>query len=258
MRQLKAESGRLTEALPGLRKEHDTLGEELDALLIRLSGSFEYQQIAGIERPRLVLPSDSERTVRRQWQDEQDRHDIAEVALTDIAPSSDLADDAVTDNDTIRWLMREEVSDDIEPTAVLGGLALSADSYRATITGEGGVEGELRRVLSGLRSLESVLRQWMELLELLRLRSGAVQRKVRQTLRGNNNYHTMSSSPMPGSFYGPRLLVWRSHHFSRALLVLTEGRIMEQDGRLSANVARRLEIAAAAAKALNGWRAEPV
>ncbi|MFT5685373.1 MAG: hypothetical protein ACI8RZ_006324 [Myxococcota bacterium] len=253
VRRFRAESARLLEELPLLRAEQESLGERIDTRLERIGGRFELESSAGREVPRLVLPTDDDRLLRRQWQDEQHRHDLAEIALTAISPASDLADDAETDNLTIRWLMTEEVPESVESITVLGGLTLSADSHRATLTGAGGDPDVLRTLVRAMAALEQVLRAWLDALELLRLRSGIVQRRLQHAVRGNNNYRMMSETPLPGSLFGPRVFVFRSHQLSRALLVMVDGVILEGDGRLAADVSARMKLAERAIR-LNGWQ----
>ncbi len=250
---LRAESAQLLEELPRLRGEQQTLGERIDTRLERIGGRFELESRAGREVPRLILPTDDDRLLRRQWQDEQHRHDLAEIALTAIAPDSDLADDAKTDSDTIRWLMAEAVPEVVESIVVLGGMRLSADDHRATLTGVGGdplVLGGLVRVMA---ALESVLREWLDALELLRLRTGIIQRRLQHALRGNSSYRTMSESPLPGSLFGPRLFVFRSHQLARAVLLMVDGVILEDDGRLARDVSARMEHVQHALT-LSGWQ----
>ena len=251
--QLRAELMRLTEELPRLRSEQHMLGERIDTRMSRIGGRFVLERHAGRDVPRLVLPIDDDRDLRRQWQDEQHFHDLAEIALTAIAPDSVLADDTQTDNDTIRWLMAESIPETIEPAVVLGGIRISAADYRATLTGEGGTPAVLDSLVRAMGALESVLREWVDALELLRLRTGIIQRRLQQALRANSNYRTMAESPLPGALFGPRLFVFRSHQLARAVLLLTDGAILEPDGRLSRDVSIRMAHAQRGLK-LNGWQ----
>jgi len=253
IRQLRIESARLSEALPVMRAEQAALNTELDELLDRMGGRFEYEVVAGEERPRLLLPTDQDRGARRQWQDDQHRNDLAEIALTAVAPSSTQADDSHTANDTIRWLMMEDVPEDVEAITVLGGLSLPAATHRATLTGEGGDPALLSQVVRSLSALERVLRDWLGAIEVLRIRSGKVNRALKHAVHCNPSYRTMVATPLPGSLFGPRVFVWRSHQFARALLLLVDGEIVTEDGRLAADVPRRLAYAKTALR-LDGWQ----
>jgi len=251
--QLRAELMRLTEELPRLRTEQQMLGERIDTQMGHIGGRFVLERHAGREVPRLILPIDDARDRRRQWQDEQHRHDLAEIALTAIAPDSVLADDTQTDNSTIRWLMAESAPETIEPIVVLGGIRLSVDDHRATLTGEGGTPAVLTTLVRSMGALESVLREWLDTLELLRLRTGIIQRRLQHTLRANSSYRTMVESPLPGALFGPRVFVFRSHQLARAVLLLTDGAILEPDGRLARGISTRMAHAQRAQK-LNGWQ----
>lgn len=250
---LRAESAQLLEELPRLRAEHRTLGARIDSRLERIGGRFELESRAGREVPRLILPTDDDRLLRRQWQDDQHRHDLAEIALTAIAPDSDLADDAKTDSDTIRWLMAESAPEVVESIVVLGGMRLSADDHRASLTGVGGDPVVLGGLVRAMGALESVLREWLDALELLRLRTGIVQRRLQHALRGNSSYRTMAESPLPGSLFGPRLFVFRSHQLARAVLLMVDGVILEADGRLASDISARMAHVQRALK-LSGWQ----
>ena len=252
IRQLRLESGRLSESIPVMRAEQAALNAELDELLDRMGGRFEYEMVAGVERPRLLLPTDNERGSRRQWQDEQDRNDLAEIALTAVPPSSHQADDAHTGNETIRWLMLEEAPEDAGAITVLGGLVLPAQTHRATLTGEGGDAALLSQVVRSLGALERVIREWLSTIEVLRIRSGKINRALKHAVHCNPCYKTMVATPLPGAMFGPRVYVWRSHQFARALLLLVDGEIVTEDGRLASEVPARLAHAKAALR-LDGW-----
>jgi hypothetical protein len=252
LRQLRLESARHSEALPVMRAEQAALNVELDELLDRMSGRFEYEVVAGVERPRLLLPTDEDRGALRQWQDDQDRNDLAEIALTAIAPASAQADDAITNNDTIRWVMLEDVSEDVGAITVLGGLALTAETHRATLTGKGGDPVLLSQVVRSLSALERVLREWLHAIEVLRIRAGKVNRALKNAVHCNASYKTMVATPLPGALFGPRVFVWRSHQFARALLLLVDGEIVTEDGRLARDVPARLSHAKTALR-LDGW-----
>jgi hypothetical protein len=201
----------------------------------------------------LLLPTDQNRGARRQWQDAQDRNDLAEIALTAIAPSSVQAADATTSSATIRWLMLEEVPEDVDAITVLGGLALSAETHRATLTGKGGDPVLLSQVVRSLSALERVLREWLNAIEVLRIRAGKVNRALKTAVHCNSSYKTMVATPLPGSLFGPRVFVWRSHQFARALLLLVDGEIVTEDGRLARDVPTRL-VHAKTALRLDGWQ----
>ena len=254
VRQMRAESAKLYDRLPGLRSELAALEADLDALLEVVGGRFEYVTVAGIEQHQLVLSIDEDRS-----QVQPNRlHSIglAKIAARAIEPASTEASSGATESDTIRWIMATEAPQ-AQPITVLGGVSLSAATHQATITGVGGDPGELNAVLRTLQATERVLREWLDAVELLRTRSGAIQHKLRRALHGNHDYRTMSDAPLPGAFFGPRLLVWRSHQFSRALLLLIDSAVLESDGRIASCVPRRLEVAITAARCLDGWQSEP-
>ena len=147
----------------------------------------------------------------------------------------------------------EAVPEEVGDITVLGGLSLPAETHRATLTGEGGSEAVLRQTLLSLTVLERLLREWSDVLSLLRLRAGIVGRRLQQALRGNQSYKTMAADPLPGSLFGPRLFVWRNHQLARGLLLLVDGDILLTDGSMVSDVARRLELAREGTR-LDGWQ----